>query len=126
MPRAGEAGRRAERAARDYLAGLGYAVRETNFRTRFGEVDIIAEKDGWLVFVEVRARRAGSLVGPAESLTAQKLRRLLQTALEYCAARPELPLRMRFDLVGIELDRAGRPGRIEHLENILEVPPGLI
>ncbi len=91
MSRTGEAGRRAERAAREYLVGRGYAVREVNFRTRFGEVDIIAEKDGCVVFVEVRARRAGGLVGPAESVTARKLRRLVQAALEYRADRPELP-----------------------------------
>lgn len=126
MSRPGDAGRRAEAAARAYLTRLGYAIRETNFRTRFGEVDIIAEKDGWLVFVEVRARRAGSLVGPAESLGARKLGRLLKAALEYGATRPDLPPQMRFDLVGVELDRAGRPGRLDHIENILEVPPGLI
>lgn len=63
MSRAGEAGRRAEQAARDYLTGLGYTIREANFRTRFGEVDIVAEKDDWLVFIEVRGRRAGSSGG---------------------------------------------------------------
>ncbi len=126
MSRRGDAGRRAEQAARAYLVRLGYTVRETNFRTRFGEVDIIAEKDGWLVFVEVRARRAGSLVSPAESLGPRKLGRLLKAALEYGAIRPDLPPRMRFDLIGVELDRAGRPGRLDHIENILEVPPGLI
>lgn len=126
MSRAGEAGRRAEQAARDYLVGRGYTIREVNFRTRFGEVDIIAEKNDCVVFVEVRARRAGGLVGAAESLTARKLRRLVQAALEYRAGHPELPPQARFDFIGVELDRAGRPRRLEHIENALEVPPGLL
>ncbi|MER3397536.1 MAG: YraN family protein [Chloroflexota bacterium] len=126
MSRTGEAGRRAERAARDYLVSQGYTIKEMNFRTRFGEVDIIAEKDDCLVFVEVRARRAGGLVGAAESITARKLKRLVQAALEYRAGHLELSPQARFDFIGVELDGAGQPRRLEHIENALEVPPDLL
>ena len=66
-----------EKIAAEYLTGLGYTIRERNFRSREGEVDIIADKDDFLVFIEVRTRTSNSYGTPEESVTAQKKERLL-------------------------------------------------
>lgn len=69
-------GLRAEQQACSYLADRGYKVIGRNFRSRYGEIDIIANHESTLVFVEVRYRRHGSLVTPSESVNWTKIKRL--------------------------------------------------
>ena len=82
-----EVGRAGERAAAAYLVAKGYRVIERNYRCRRAEVDLIVQRDGALVFVEVRTRCGDSLGQPEETLTAAKLRRLARHAQAYAAWR---------------------------------------
>ena len=66
--RVGQAG---EDAAAALLADQGYTIVERNYRTRMGEIDLIAEEDGVLCFVEVKARRSARLGHPSEAVTAR-------------------------------------------------------
>ena len=106
-----------ESIAADYLTRRGYAIRERNFRTREGEIDIIAEKDGTLVFIEVRTRRSRACGTAEESVTRRKKERLVALAEAYMEGRDGLPQSWRIDVVALEMDANGKPSRIELFEN---------
>lgn len=90
-----------ESLACDALRERGYAVLATRYRTRFGEIDIVCEHDGVLVFVEVKARRGreGSAV---DAVSPAKRRRVASMALDYLAWMHKLDTPCRFDVVAIE------------------------
>ena len=93
-------GARAEDLCARLLQGAGLRLLERNWRCRHGEIDLIAEEDGTLVFAEVRMRSGGGFGGAAESLTAAKRERLLAAARLYLSGRREAPT--RFDVFLIE------------------------
>ncbi len=80
------------------LSEQGYTILARNFRRRGGEIDIAAEKDGELVFVEVKTRRFGSMTDGAEAVGAAKRRRVILTALKFAEERGLSELPMRFDI----------------------------
>lgn len=92
------AGARAEALAAEFLARRGLVIVERNFRTRFGEIDLIATDGETLVFVEVRMRSSNSHGGAAGSITAQKRGRLVAAARGYFARLGREPP-CRFDAV---------------------------
>ena len=112
-----------EKIAAEYLTGLGYVIRERNFRLREGEIDIIAEKDDFLVFIEVRTRTSNSYGTPEESVTTQKKERLIALAEAYIEDREDLPSSWRIDVVAIELGPKRKVARLEIIENAIS--PGL-
>ncbi len=114
-------GARGERAAKDFLQKKGYHVVDTNVRSRWGEVDIVARQGEELVFVEVRTRRSQEFGSPEESLSARKRERLIFTAENYIQGLDESPLQWRIDLVSIQLDEGDRIREIRHLENAVEL-----
>lgn len=92
----------AEDLACDWLAGRGYRVVERNYKTRTGEVDIVAMDDDVLCFVEVKALRdPPDDVVPEMRVTARKRGRVLRAAREYLAERRIRSVPCRFDVVGI-------------------------
>ena len=106
-----------EELARKFLKKKGYRIRETNFRCREGEIDIIAEQKGYLVFIEVRTKTGSSFGSPEESVTTAKKEKLIASALAYMSSHKDLPDNWRIDFVGIELDQNGKTTRIELIEN---------
>lgn len=114
-----ELGTWGESAAARFLEGRGYSIRETNYRCREGEIDIVAQKDDCLVFVEVRTRRNLGFGTPEESVTAAKKERLVNTALHYMATRPNLPPQWRVDVVAVEVGPGGEVHRLEHIQDAL-------
>lgn len=106
-----------ERLAAGFLRGRGYSVLETNYRTRGGEIDIVAMDGKCLVFVEVRTRKSLSFGTPEESISAVKMNRIRMTARQYLQEREGLPEDWRIDVVAIELDKSGKPERIELFQN---------
>ncbi len=111
-----------ERLAAAHLESKGYRIIDRNWRCPEGEVDLVAERDGCLVFVEVRTRRGGSHGSPEESVTRAKAARLLAVAEAYAQAHPEAPEDRRIDLVAVELSREGRLLRVEQVEAAVEGP----
>jgi putative endonuclease len=115
-------GARGEQLARLHLEARGLEVLDANFRTRCGELDIVAADERCLVFCEVKARvvtRDAGELGPFAALGVRKRRQVRLMAREWLAARGrEAPWRaeLRFDAIGIELDRGGRLLRLDHLE----------
>lgn len=110
-----DAGARAEALAADYLARQGLAVVARNFRTRFGEIDLIARDGDTLVFVEVRLRTTKSFGGAAASITATKRARLVAAARGYLAMLGREPP-CRFDAILLD---ALAPARVRWERDIL-------
>jgi len=110
-----------ESHARRYLEGKGYTVSATNYRCRWGEVDIVAQHGEEIVFIEVRTRRGAAFGTPEESVTATKSKRLAATAQHYLESNGLEQSQWRIDLVSIHLDVAGKLLEVNHLENALEV-----
>ena len=105
-----------ERLAAQHLQAKGYRIRERNFRTREGEIDIVAELGDLLAFVEVRCRRGSRMGTAAESLTAAKQRRLVALAEAYGQAREGLPEQRRIDVIAVDLAPDGRLLSLQHIE----------
>ncbi|GGA39859.1 YraN family protein [Paenibacillus physcomitrellae] len=106
-----------EQAAAELLLSADYRIVERNWRCRSGELDIIASKDGVLVIVEVRSRSAGALRfgSPAESVNTRKIRQVRETAAVYLHQTGQTMSPVRFDVIAVILDQAGRPVSTEHL-----------
>jgi len=115
-----EVGKLGEKEARNFLKKRGYRIRETGFRCRHGEIDIIAQRKDWLVFVEVRTKSNLEFGTPEESITAAKKKKLVTLALTYTSTHQNLPPLWRIDVVAIELDDKGKTKRIELIENAVE------
>lgn len=101
-------GRSGEKRAASYLKKKGYQVIEMNYRSKFGEIDLIAKKDEELIFVEVKARSSAKFGMGYESVTAQKQEKLVKTAQIYMMEKGEKPC--RFDVISIDGDE------ITHIE----------
>lgn len=112
-------GKVGERVAQSYLRSRGYRIVETNFRCPEGELDIIAQKDDWLAFVEVRTRSSSGFGTPEESVTQAKAERLVALAQAYLLGHENLPSQWRIDLVAVELGPGGKVSRVEHIENVV-------
>ena len=105
-------GASAEDFAADYLTGAGYEILERNFRLRMGEIDCIArDRDGTLVFVEVKSARYGSCGHPFSWVTPRKQRTLAKVARVYCARLGPNPGPCRFDVIAV------MGHTIDHLKN---------
>ncbi|HWC26602.1 MAG TPA: YraN family protein [Solirubrobacteraceae bacterium] len=111
-------GRVGERLAREHLERLGYSVVARNYRTRFGELDLIVCDERRLVFVEVKTRRAGALESSLQAVPAQKRRRVRRMAAAWLAEAVDRPrsCELRFDVIGVTVDRDSRLVRLDHLE----------
>jgi len=107
-----------ERVAAAHLEAKGYHIRARNFRCREGEIDIVAQDNDCLVFVEVRTRRGDALGSPAESVTAAKERRLLTVARAYLQQHNDVPPNQRIDVVAVELS-GGRLLAVQHIEGAI-------
>src|SRR5436305_7241505 len=112
-----------ERIAADHLKRNGYRILARNFRTRYGELDLVAADERALVFCEVKTRVARGMSGPATPLEAigpAKRRQLRRMAREWFAdthvPRPATR-RARFDAIGVLLSAAGSVLAIEHVED---------
>lgn len=109
-------GKAGENFAARYLRKNGYQILERNYRSRFGEIDMIAGKGEYIVFVEVKTRRPGAMVSPLESVTPSKQDKIRKTARFYLAAHHN-DLQPRFDVACLT-EAPGKHGfAIEYFEN---------
>ncbi|HEX6752943.1 MAG TPA: YraN family protein [Solirubrobacterales bacterium] len=113
-------GRAAEGLVAARLAASSWEIVERNARTRFGELDIVALDGRTLVFVEVKAGRAGSSFGPERPVLGVDRRKQLKVrrlATAWMGERRDAPryTEIRFDAVGVTFDRSGRAINVEHI-----------
>ena len=102
-------GKEGEDLACRELRRRGYAVLARRYRTRFGEIDIIARDGDTLVFVEVKTRRSGRFGGAVAAVHVRKQRRLINMARSYLMGRRAAELPCRFDVVGVTLAAGAAP-----------------
>ncbi|MCI8454019.1 MAG: YraN family protein [Lachnospiraceae bacterium] len=105
-----------EAVAAEYLAGRGYTILERNYRIRGGEIDLIAEKDRMLVYIEVKFRSSSCFGDPLEAVDRRKQKRLGRAAaFHYARYGAGEGKAVRFDVIGIYGD-----GSVRHVENAFD------
>lgn len=111
-------GRWGEELAVQFLGRNGYTILTRNFYTAHGELDIVASKEGALIFVEVKTRSSNRFGFPEEAVTPRKQARMLQAAERYFEQHPESPETWQFDILAITR-KTSSPPEIEHFENVI-------
>ena len=119
MPDRRTTGREGEDLAAAVLESHGYRILDTNFRSPFGEIDIVAEESGCLVFVEVKTRQSDRQGHPSEAVTPEKQRRLTRLAVTFLKRHHLHEHPARFDVIGITWPDGGKP-RVEHFVNAFD------
>ena len=105
-----------EQAAYASLVDQGYRVLHRNYRVRGGELDIVCERNGTLVFCEVKTRTSSQFGLPEEAVTIPKRRRLRRLALEYLQREGKRARTLRFDVISVFVTN-GRVGELRHIVN---------
>ncbi len=103
-----------EEIACGYLRDMGYTIAERNWRSRRGELDIVARMGGNLVVVEVKTRTGTGFGEPEEAVTAAKARRIRALAAEYLASTARFD-QVRFDVISVMLDPDGDLLELNHI-----------
>jgi putative endonuclease len=96
-----------EDAVADWYRAAGYEVLDRNWRCRSGELDLVASRDGTVVFCEVKTRTSDAFGVPVEAVTREKQRRLRALAAQWLAGRDSGPRDLRFDVASVRPGRAG-------------------
>lgn len=112
MARHNEQGIKAENIAAEYLASKGYRIRERNWRYYHKEIDIIAEWDGNLIIVEVKARRDGGEENASEIFSTGKMRNMVDAAEAYIF-KEDVQMEVRFDFFLVIFDPFGY--KVQHI-----------
>lgn len=112
-------GEQGEALAVRRLKKAGYQIIETNYRTRLGEIDIIAKENDTIVFVEVKSRRSVHFGSPKQAVTLQKQRKISMVALYYLKTTGRSAAKARFDVVTVISNR-DRP-QVEIIKNAFEL-----
>lgn len=118
MGKSNELGAWGEEKAARFLEQQGFRVLKRNFHSRFGEIDLIAETDEYLVFVEVRLRKTTRFGAPEETVDARKQQKLRLTAEAYLQRYPTNK-QPRFDVVALYAKDGmdTRPLPVKHIKN---------
>jgi putative endonuclease len=103
-----------ENQAAEWLTGRGFRILERNFTVKGGEIDLVCDDAGTLVFVEVRARTSNDYGAPVETISAAKRRRIILAAKLYLLTRKIDERACRFDVVAIE------DGQVTHLPDAFD------
>ncbi|OGO14495.1 MAG: YraN family protein [Chloroflexi bacterium RBG_13_68_17] len=114
-----------ESIALHHLEAQGMHLRRRNWRSAEGEIDLILEEEGCLVFVEVKTRVGHAFGSPEEAITSSKKDRLERVALAYLQAEALEDSDWRVDVVAVELTASGRIRRLDHYRDALDGNPWL-
>jgi putative endonuclease len=112
-----DTGNLGEKFAQSFLKRKGYKIIATNYRSSYGEMDIILRKADCLIFAEVRCKRSHVFGTPEESITSSKKQKLISMAQGYIQKNPPVCKSWRIDFIAVEIDANNRATRIEHFEN---------
>jgi putative endonuclease len=120
MTQKSDFGRYCEHLASQFLQRKGYEIMELNFRRKWGEIDVVARKEGIFVFIEVKASRS-SIAGFEPELRAgrDKMKKVHRTARTYLAYRkigPEIP--WQIDIISVTFNKEKTSANIKHFKNI--------
>jgi putative endonuclease len=113
-------GQTGERLAAEALKSEGYSILERNFRCRQGEIDLVAEDEHDLIFVEVKARRGVSFGLPEDALTIRKRRKLMEVASYYLDLHACSDRSWRIDVVAVQFSSSGKLEEIRIYKHAVE------
>lgn len=116
-----EFGMKSESMAASYLRELGYKIIKRNYRSKMGEIDIVAKDGDTIVFVEVKSRK-NNAYNPKEAVTLSKKRKISMIALYYLKTTGQMNARARFDVVAI--GSGDKSASIEIVKNAFELAYG--
>jgi putative endonuclease len=119
-------GERGEQLALEHLRSQGYEILARNWRTREGEVDLVARDGESIVFVEVKARTGAEFGTPEEAVTPAKRRKLQRAAWAYLEAHALLDASWRIDVVAIDLAASRRVPQIRHYRDAVDADPAAL
>ena len=113
-------GAQGERLAQQYLQAQGYKILEVNFRNKLGEIDLVAQHDKTICFIEVKTRQSLIQGQPYEAVNSWKMRKLSQMAMAYLKYKfRSLDIMSRFDVISILQPKEGPP-EIQHIKNAFD------
>jgi putative endonuclease len=117
-----------ERVAERWLRLHGWRIVQRRFRNGHRDIDLVAERDGLVVFVEVKARHGDAFGDPVEAVHWRKQRELSRSALVWIDRHGRADESYRFDVIGVLVQRAGGPSRdarvlVRHVENAFNLRP---
>ncbi len=116
--------REGEALAARYLESHGYRILARNFRVRGGEADLLVEKEGWLVVVEVKTRRSRRFGSALEAVTPTKARRVLRAGRVFARRMGISLARLRADVVALDYPKGGGAPRLTHIQDALPFDRG--
>ena len=105
-----------EQTAARFLRYEGYTIYSGNYKTNVGEIDIVAEKDNIICFVEVKTRKESSFSSPADAVDRKKQQNIKGTAAAYIS-RYDVKNEVRYDIVEIIVDEKYKVKNINHIIN---------
>lgn len=111
-------GTKGEKIAAGFLEDQGYQLLDSNYHTRYGELDLVMLDEESIVFVEVKTRTTESFGFPEESVTSSKMEHLQNAGLLWLQVHPEAPDDWRIDVVSIFLDQKTKTRNIKHFVNV--------
>lgn len=107
-----------EKVAAEFLVQKGLTIIGKNVRTSYGEIDLIAQENNTIVFVEVKTRTSGEYGPPETGITPQKQIHMVNAAQAYIQAQPEQDISWRMDVIAIHKPSRNQPPEIVHFENV--------
>ena len=110
-----------EKITESFLVSRGFRILERNYNTPFGEIDLVAERDGFVVFVEVKTRTSARFGPPLASITAAKKWHILKNCQYYLNRFGLCETPCRIDTVGVVLDDDYAFRKLEHIKNAIEM-----
>ena len=111
-------GKTGEQIAADYLKNSGYVIFDMNYSCRFGEIDIIAADNQFVIFAEVKTRNHNSYAKGREYVTAGKQKKIVTTAMFWLQGHKNIDLQPRFDVVEIQYSQNDGSFNVEGIEHI--------
>lgn len=107
-------GKTGEELVKDYLISKGYNILETNYRNKIGEIDIIANDRGILVFIEVKTRTSINYGYAFEAVDLRKQRKIIKTSMVYIKYKALKDVQLRYDIIEVYMQK---DIKINHLDN---------
>jgi putative endonuclease len=112
-------GHNGESLAAGFLEKKSYTILERNYRTPYGEIDLIANQGDTIVFIEVKTRASCSLGPPEISVTRKKAEHMRYSAEYYIQEHPDLQNEWRIDVISVQMHLNETPALIVHFENVI-------
>ena len=106
-----------ENIAATYLLNNGYSILDRNYRNKFGEIDIICQKDNIIIFVEIKSRYTNSFGSPLESVSCHKQKKIILLSKFYILYKKLSDFNIRYDVIEIYLNHLNNTYEVNHLED---------